>query len=552
MQLRIKIMKKSTVAISSVLFTFAAIFANAADNTYYMWKGAEKAWGEADPLQASSWSSSNTGYVALPEGANVNSPDANWVFDYDAYLPVSGRNDNIYYRIKSANLNLNSISVINHNATETGYYSTDGVYHPTGGSTGIKLTSNTSNSVWKIGTFTYTGANGSYDRGVALGSSANDACQADIVLGEMNIGQIGNVTVLNVGSDAAGTCYATIDENNVKKGDAVSLSDSGGPKSLTIAGDFNIYGNSTIYMNVWDNAKDALHSEENPDISIGGVVRMVSGSGASPVWHVISRSATVTWATGDPGPSATDTYVKLGGLEGNGKLTNNSRTLEASTLKLIFTNQTDCEFTGEFNDGQSDTVKTIMSVKMAGADGKKQIIRADSKFTGTVEVESGTLIIKSTQSLGKLTMTGGAFGGIDGGVSVSGAEWFAGDLIFYNKETLNSGDTDMIRIDGAFVKSGDGKIGVDFDGFDPTVFIKDGSMLDLISASEMEREGFSADANDDFYAKNLTNGFANFEWNGDILTVSFSNVPEPATVAAILGGLAFAGALFRRRKSRQD
>ncbi|HIV05060.1 MAG TPA: PEP-CTERM sorting domain-containing protein [Candidatus Merdousia gallistercoris] len=515
-----------------------------------MWKGAERAWGEADPLQASSWSSSNTGYVALPEGANVNSPDANWVFDYGAYLPVSGRNDNIYYRIKSSNLNLNSILVVNHNATETAYYSTDGVYHPTGGSTAIKLTSNTSNSVWKIGTFTYTGAKGSYDRGVALGSSVNDACQADIVVGEMNIGQIGNVTQLNVGSDAAGTCYATIDENNVKKGDAVSLSDSGGPKTLTINGDFNIYGNSAIYMNVWDNAKDALHSEENPDISIGGVVRMVSGSGASPVWHVISRSATVTWATGDPAPSATDTYVKLGGLEGNGKLTNNSRTLEASTLKLIFTNQTDCEFTGEFNDGQSDTVKTIMSVKMAGADGKKQIIRADSKFTGTVEVESGTLIIKSTNALGKLTMTGGAFGGIDGGVIVSGAEWFAGDFIFYNKDTLGSGDIDMIRIDGAFVKSGDGKIGVDFDGFDPTTFIEDDTVLDLISASAMERKGFSADANDDFYAKNLTNGFANFEWNGDFLTVSFSNVPEPATVAAILGGLALAAAALRRRKSR--
>lgn len=544
-------MKNSAVIISSVLFTLTALFANAADNTYYMWKGAERAWGEADPLQASSWSSSNTGYVALPEGANVNSPDANWVFDYDAYLPVSGRNDNIYYRIKYANLNLNSISVVNHNATETAYYDTnDGVYHPNGGSTAIKIVSNVSDSVWNIGTFTYTGANGSYDRGVALGSSVNDACQADIVVGEMNIGQIGNVTQLNVGSDAAGTCYATIDENNVKKGDAVSLSDSGGPKSLTINGDFNIYGNSTIYMNVWDNSKDALHSEENPDISIGGVVRMVSGSGASPVWHVISRSATVTWATGDPSPSATDTYVKLGGLEGNGKLTNNSRTLEASTLKLIFTNQTDCEFTGEFNDGQSDTVKTIMSVKMAGADGKKQIIHADSKFTGTVEVESGTLIIKSTNALGKLTMTGGAFGGIDGGVIVSGAEWLAGDFIFYNKDALNSGDLDMIRIDGAFVKSGDGKIGVDFDGFDPTTFIDDGTVLDLISASEMEREGFSADANDDFYAKNLTNGFANFEWNGDILKVSFSNVPEPATVAAILGGLALAAAALRRRKSR--
>lgn len=276
-------MKKSTVAISSLLFTFAAIFANAADNTYYMWKGAERPGGEADPLQASSWSSSNTGHVALPEGANVNSPDANWVFDYDAYLPTSGRSDNIYYRITSANLNLNSISVKNHNATETAYYSGDGVKHPNGGSTGIKIVSNASDSLWNIGTFTYTGANGSYDSGVDFGASVNDACQADIVVGEMNIGYIGNVTQLKVGSDAAGTCYATIDENNVKKGDAVSLADSGGPKSLTITGDFNIYGNSTIYMNVWDNAKDALHSEENPDISIGGVVRMVSGSGASPV-----------------------------------------------------------------------------------------------------------------------------------------------------------------------------------------------------------------------------------------------------------------------------
>lgn len=147
-------------------------------------------------------------------------------------------------------------------------------------------------------------------------------------------------------------------------------------------------------------------------------------------------------------------------------------------------------------------------------------------------------------------MTGGAFGGIDGGVIVSGAEWLAGDFIFYNKDALNSGDFDMIRIDGAFIKSGDGKIGVDFDGFDPTTFIDDGTVLDLISASEMEREGFSADANDNFYAKNLTNGFANFEWNGDILTVSFSNVPEPATVAAILGGLALAAAALRRRKSR--
>lgn len=494
--------------------------------------GAERAWGEADPLQASSWSSSNTGYVALPEGANVNSPDANWVFDYGAYLPVSGRNDNIYYRIGSANLNLNSISVVNHNATETAYYGTDGVYHPKGGSTSIKIVSNAPDSVWNIGTFTYTGANGTLDKGVAFGSSANDAYQADIVVGEMNIGQIGNVTVFNVGSSAAGTCYATIDENNVKKGDAVSLSDSGGPKSLTITGDFNIYGNSTIYMNVWDNAKDALHSEENPDISIGGVVRMVSGSGASPVWHVINRSATVTWGTGDPAPSATDTYVKLGGLEGNGKLTNNSKTLEASTLKLIFTNQTDCEFTGEFNDGQSDTVKTIMSVKMAGADGKKQIIRADDTY-----LEGGRLGILYSGR----------------GFLTTGFHWSGGVLELDVKSTSR----DNLQIGGILEKVGDGKLvfdlnltSADYDAIELGSSVK----YDLLSAESISNFGESL--NDDFEILGMDNSqfAADFFYDeaSNILSTVITHVPEPEAAAALLGGLALALIAFKRRGIRRS
>ena len=41
---------------------------------------------------------------------------------------------------------------------------------------------------------------------------------------------------------------------------------------------------------------------------------------------------------------ATDTYIKIGGLAGTGTVANNSRTLEASAVKLIFANKTDCEF----------------------------------------------------------------------------------------------------------------------------------------------------------------------------------------------------------------
>lgn len=276
----------------------------------------------------------------------MNSPAANWVFDYGAYLPVSGRQDNIYYRINASTFRVNSISIVNHNATDTGYWAGDG-FHETGGNPGIKIVSNTSDSNWNVGTFTYTGATGSWDTGVNFGAANSDSSQAEITVGEMNIGYGENVTNFTIGSDAAGTVYATVESGDVKVGDPVRLSDSSGPKSLTITGDFNIHGKSTVNMNVYDNDSSAVHSEASPDLVVGGVVRMTrNGSGATPTWNLLYRTSTVSWATGVPEVPATNSYIKIGGLEGAGTVTNNSRTLEASTVKLIFANEADCEFTG--------------------------------------------------------------------------------------------------------------------------------------------------------------------------------------------------------------
>ena len=532
---------------AALLSAALAASAGAAENTYYIWAGATAHYGEPNPLNSENWSTSNTEYVAPPEGTEMNSPDANWVFDYGAYLPISGRQDNIYYRIETSTLRLNSISIINHDATTTGYWDTNG-FHETGGNTGIKIVSNKSDSNWNIGTFTYTGAAGSDDRGVNFGAANRDSSQAIITVGEMNIGYGENRTSFSIGPDAAGTAYATVESGNVKVGDPVGLSDSSGPKSLTITGDFNIHGNTTVNMNVYDNDASAVHSEASPDMVVGGVVRMTQNeSGTSPTWNLLYRASTVSWATGNPKVPATNTYIKIGGLEGTGTVTNNSRTLEASTVKLIFANETDCEFTGGFTENRSDTIKTVMSVKMAGRDGVKQIIHADAKFTGTVEVESGTLIMNSTTALGKLTMTGGAFGGIDGGIIVSSAEWRGGDFIFYSADAMNGGG-DMVRIEGTFAKAGEGKIGIDFAGFDPSVFIEDGTVLELITAQALEGFSSDTDADEDFLAKNLANGFADFEWVGNTLTVSFSAVPEPAALAAIIGAAALAIAAIRRKK----
>lgn len=56
-----------------------------------------------------------------------------------------------------------------------------------------------------------------------------------------------------------------------------------------------------------------------------------------------------------------------------------------------------------------------------------------------------------------------------------------------------------------------------------------------------------SDANVDFIATDLTGAFADFAWNDNILSVTFTNVPEPASIAALFGLAAFVFAVRRRK-----
>ena len=542
-------MKTSSISlISFALSAMAAPFAGAADNTYYIWAGATKANDEVNLLKSANWSTSDAAYAAPAEGTEMNSPQANWVFDYGAYLPVSGKTSSIVHRIKTSFLDIASISIINHNATKTGYWASDG-FHETGASTCIKFFGSAQNSSWNIGTFTYTGATGTSDSGVILGSAWEKSQAPDITIGTMNIGQGENTTLFKIGDYACSVAYATVENGDIKVGDPVSIYDVTGVKSLTVTGDINLHGNVTFKTNVWNEDAMASHSEYSPDILVQGVVRMTqSDGGEKPIWDLLYRTRTISWNNSKPAVPAIDTFVKIGGLDGSGTISNDSQTIDPSTVKLIFTNKEDCDFSGTFTENRSSTIKTVMSVKMAGENGKKQIIRADSAFTGTVEVESGTLIMHSTSALGKLTMTGGGFGGIEGGVVVSGAEWLGGDIVFHNTETFFGGLADKITVEGTFTKSAEGKIGVDFSGLDAASLIEEGNnVFDLITANAFEGS-FSSDANDDFEAKNLLNAIADFAWAGNTLTVTFSQVPEPAAIAALFGALALGLAALRRRR----
>ena len=86
---------------------------------------------------------------------------------------------------------------------------------------------------------------------------------------------------------------------------------------------------------------------------------------------------------------------------------------------------------------------------------------------------------------------------------------------------------------------------MDFDGLNGADYIGLG-FFELLSAGSLE--GFDVDdANADFIAKNLYGALADFVWDGNSLSVTFTQIPEPAAIAAFFGAAALILALRRRR-----
>ena len=156
-------------------------------------------------FDASAWSVSSSGYVAPVEGTNINSPDANWVFDYDAHLPASSRREGIYFNISEAVFNLASFSIVNYNYDKSDYYS-DGVLTADGSAKALFI-SNVQNAYWNIGEFNFTG--GSSSQMVVFGASQTNATQQGVTIGTVNVGGEGKVD-LQFGGDASALCKGTV------------------------------------------------------------------------------------------------------------------------------------------------------------------------------------------------------------------------------------------------------------------------------------------------------------------------------------------------------
>ena len=219
-------------------------------------------------------------------------------------------------------------------------------------------------------------------------------------------------------------------------------------------------------------------------------------------------------------------------------------------INMTFTNKTDAVWQGTFkNDGG-----TQFHLKMdSSATNSQTMVFSDKSATNSatgllvdsVGVSGGTLLFQnqSSHGNGELVLDGGKFGALGDGASFASAVLKSGALLIGNKDSFSAGIYSLNL--GALAKEGTEKIGIDFDGFDAAMLIDEPAYTLIFCESPA---GFSSDANDDFIAQNLLGALANFAWDGNMLTVSFSQVPEPAAAAALLGALALGLAALRRRK----
>lgn len=244
-----------------------------------------------------------------------------------------------------------------------------------------------------------------------------------------------------------------------------------------------------------------------------------------------------------------DSHVAIGGLNGSGRITTKllSDDSNAATSYLTFQNAegVNTSFTGSVRRAMSNYRDNVAFV-MDGA-GTQSVSLSGNSGAGVVgvTVKNGTFYLGNSDSSGALVMEGGKFGAINGGTAFDSAVWKGGAFSFANHETFYGGTPDKITVTGTFSKEAEGQIAVDFEGLDATDLI--GYTFDLISAGVVDGT-FSSDANDDFAARNLLNAMADFAWNGNALQVTFSQVPEPAAFAALIGAVALALAARRGRR----
>lgn len=293
-------------------------------------------------------------------------------------------------------------------------------------------------------------------------------------------------------------------------------------KSVYVGGDVNL-----------KNYKLQINTVNGVNAEIVGAVRFGENSNfivnANTDWNAETLAGTKDFTQ----------TVKVGGLvseqQGNGIIGNWAANAEGASRTGVveIAGAGNYEFSGQIKDAVNMGGK--LSIVKSGSG--TQMLSGQNTYTGDTVVQNGKLLMSTASAESKLILQGGKFGATgDNALSINNVEWSGGGFSF----NLAKGNFTL-------------KIGTLSGDFSSTLLsefefsnITNGEFLLISLANESEAlAAFNGKSSS--YEQDGKLYEAIFSATNKELSVSFSQVPEPATCAAILGALALALAAYRRR-----
>ena len=355
--------------------------------------------------------------------------------------------------------------------------------------------------------------------------------EGDAVFGSLSVSQnskdyYGTYIRVLTGSTLTVNGDVNVSPSSPYAANAISL----GHNSADYGGSFRIGGNLNLNANIGDAWYDLKFFTYGSEFIVDGVVYMTEVKNGRPrgaIWYTISKT------------------MRIGGLQGSNLYGYNMLSISGinSDRTLTFTNKagTAASWSGAIDNG-GNRFNIVMDESAAGS----QDLDIVSGTVNDIALKGGIFYISSVSATtGTLSIDGGFYNTKGDGAKFAAIDLSSGGFIFESGALENGYEVSA----GEISKSGTEKITVDFNGlYTPDYY---GYEFVLISADAVDETIDLENANGDFAAANLYDGYAIFKWVENegkyALSVTFSEVPEPAAVAMLLG----AGALFFALRKRR-
>ena len=332
----------------------------------------------------------------------------------------------------------------------------------------------------------------------------------------------------------------------VIKGNIISKLASDGTDGESLFGDGKILKSLTVGGNIeMQGARLRFHTL---NVKVDGVINYTGGK--LNLCYGSANAQNLSFSFG--GLNGTNREINIGGNPSSGHM------LENSTITMTFTNSGTSKFNGKFTYESADSVgvNTYNLVMNGTSTGVQYYEDTGTTFSfDNVTVKSGKLNFYSEIGKSVISLEGGTLSPatVTGEIAILKAEainWDNGKISFDLVEDNSASDKIVLEYalskTSFSVSGGTREIEIIADPYDIAAWI-DASGEDKITYTLIEY-GSTDFKNGDIVFSQIDGINIDYDFGDTALTVTLSKVPEPATIAAILGACALAMAAFRRRR----